>query len=356
MYDWISTYQRKKRKTRKPKSKPKSKPVLQDVVSVDSEDDRSSSSSSEPGNHPSSKQSNRASKKSKSSNILNFSDGHPLAGFHVARKLNRVRIPNFVGQTLPCCDQGDREFYCSAMLTLFKPWRTGFDLKDGETSWDETFLSHPFLAHQLDLMKNMNIRYECLDSRDDFHAQMKKGMTMIPGQWDKRDGQLFQDLDQMAIDDAVNGLVSAESTNFDDFSISPNVGRRDRARTEIMTDMRRLLSALGWVDREPTLLPDGWNPDPEPIDSEQTPAQWRAIVTDKRMEILEERARHRPANSSIGTGTASFTPNDVRVVDKSYMSQLFVSKQSQETINSVSIQFSLNKEQDHAFHSRQSRM
>ena len=84
LYDWISTYQHEKKKTRKPKSKPKSKPVLQDVVSVDSEDDRSSSLSSEPGNHPSSKQSNRASRKSKSSNILNFSDGHPLAGSHVA--------------------------------------------------------------------------------------------------------------------------------------------------------------------------------------------------------------------------------------------------------------------------------
>ena len=89
--------------------------------------------------------------------------------------------------------------------------------------------------------------------------------------------------------------------------------------------------------------------EPEAIDAEQTPAEWRAIVSDKRMEILEERARHRPANSSIGIGTASFTPNKVCVVDKSYMSQTFISKESHETIKSVSLRFELNKEQDRAF-------
>lgn len=351
LYDWISTYQREKLKSKKQKKNPM---LHHDDAGVDSdshgEDNRSSSP--EGKNHPSSKRSSSAPKKSRQSSILNFADGHPLAKSHGARKVNKVLVPNFVGQTLPRCDLGDREFYCSTMLTLFKPWRSGFDLKKGEASWDETFLLHPFSGRQLELMKNMNIRYECLDARDDFHAQMKKGMTAIPGEWDERGGQLFQDLDQMAINDAVNG-PSAESTNFDEISMSPNIGPRDRARTEIMANMRRTLSALGWADREPTLLPDDWNPELElePISIKQTPAQWRAVVTSKRMEILEERARHRPANVSIETGSASssFTPNDVRVIDKSYMSQSFVSKQSQETINSVSVHFELNKEQDRAF-------
>ena len=61
----------------------------------------------------------------------------------------------------------------------------------------------------------MNIQYECLNAQDDFHAQMKKGMQML-GQWDKRGGQLFQDLDWMAIDDAINGLISTENSNFDE--------------------------------------------------------------------------------------------------------------------------------------------
>ena len=86
-----------------------------------------------------------------------------------------------------------------------------------------------------------------------------------------------------------------------------------------MTDIRRTLSALGWVDHDPALLPDDWNSDSEPIDTEHTPAKWKAIVSDKCTEILEEQARHQPANSSIKTGSAIFAPNDVHVVNKSYI-------------------------------------
>lgn len=49
-------------------------------------------------------------------------------------------------------------------------------------------------------MKNMNIRYECLDARDDFHAQMKKGTKGMVN-WAESDPQIFDDLDQMAIED-----------------------------------------------------------------------------------------------------------------------------------------------------------
>jgi len=82
---------------------------------------------------------------------------HPSAETHSACKLKKICVPNFIGQTLPQCDQGDCEYYCSTMLTLFKPWRSGLDLKDGKSSWDETFLTQTFSAHHIELMKNMNI-------------------------------------------------------------------------------------------------------------------------------------------------------------------------------------------------------
>jgi hypothetical protein len=85
------------------------------------------------------------------------------------------------------------------MLALFKPWRSGLDLRCKYISWDEAFLSHSFSARQLEVMKNMNIRYECLDARDDFHAQMKKGSKVMPS-WAEMDSGAFDDLDQMAID------------------------------------------------------------------------------------------------------------------------------------------------------------
>jgi hypothetical protein len=198
-------------------------------------------------------------------------------------------------------------------------------------------------------MKNMNIRYECLDARDDFHAQMKKGAASIPSQWGELGSQLFQDLDQLAIEDAING-PNERSPVFDNFSISPIVGKKARACIGLMTDMRRMLSKLSWTDCQPALLPDNLNIKPPAIDTEQTAAQWRSIVTNKCMEILEERAQHLPPSTSSGTGTGFFIPNDVRVVDKSYMSHSFFSKEWQEAIETISIQFELNKEQDCAFH------
>jgi PIF1-like helicase len=50
------------------------------------------------------------------------------------------------------------------------------------------------------------------------------------------------------------------------------------------------------------------------------------------------------------TTTSGFMPNNVQVVNKEYMSRSFVSKEWQQTIADVSTHFSLNKEQDRAFH------
>ena len=105
--------------------------------------------------------------------LFTFLDQHPLYQTHGTRCKPEAQalIPNFVGATLPRCDQGDREYYCSAMMMLFKPWRSGRDLKTNEQSWDDVFTSYNFTHRQYELMANFNIKYECLDSRDDFHAQ-----------------------------------------------------------------------------------------------------------------------------------------------------------------------------------------
>ena len=281
-------------------------------------------------------------------NLLPFLSEHPLAGTHGVRYLKTARIPNFIGNTLPRHDQGDREYYCSAMLALFKPWRSGLDLRHKSDSWDEAFQSHEFLARQLEVMKNMNIRYECLDARDDFHAQMKKGSTLMPS-WAESATQVFEDLDQMAIDDAIN--IPTALHDLHDLSISPIKGKSERARTQLMSDIRRMLVSLGWTDRNADLLPEGLNLFPDPVPP-QTPALWKAAVSQKRAEILEERARHLPSdvNSQAAlVSSSSFVPNSVRVVNKDYLSRSFTSKEWQRTTEDVSEQFRLNREQDRAF-------
>jgi len=80
----------------------------------------------------------------------------------------------FAGGSLPRCDKGDREYYCATMLTLFKPWRHGKNLKDDDQSWDEAFTDYKFTPRQIELMKFFNIRYECNDARDDYSKLLKQ--------------------------------------------------------------------------------------------------------------------------------------------------------------------------------------
>jgi hypothetical protein len=60
------------------------------------------------------------------------------------------------------------------MLTLFKPWRHGKNLKDVDQSWDEAFTNYKFTSHQNELMRFFNIHYECNDARDDYSKLLKQ--------------------------------------------------------------------------------------------------------------------------------------------------------------------------------------
>ena len=112
---------------------------------------------------------------------------------------------------------------------------------------------------------------------------MKKGTTSMPS-WAEPGSEIFDDLDQTAINDTINA-----PTTLDEHSISPIMGKSERMRTELMTEVRRMLMSLGWTNRNADLLPDGLNLSPSPVHL-QTPAEWKAAVSNKRAEILEERA------------------------------------------------------------------
>ena len=168
---------------------------------------------------------------------------------------------------------------------------------------------------------------------------MQKGAVAMPNWADQGTG-IFQDLDQIAVEEVINGHTDM-NTVLDDFTISTHVGKQDKAHTELMTEMRWMLSMLGWMDQKANLLPDNLNTSPEPIQTEQTPSQWKTAVAAAHAEILEERACHMPlctATSGLNTvsSLSSFVPNDVQVVDKSYMSCWFFSKDWQKNIDGFS--------------------
>ncbi|KAH7905714.1 hypothetical protein BJ138DRAFT_1017347, partial [Hygrophoropsis aurantiaca] len=110
-----------------------------------------------------------------------FTDSHPQRSTYLAKlKEDDCNIvPNFIGGALPRADHGDREYYCCTMLSLFQPWRTGLELKSEEETWDSSFEKHSFTSHQKELMTFFNLRYECLDARDDYSAQRKKMGCLI---------------------------------------------------------------------------------------------------------------------------------------------------------------------------------
>ncbi|KAF8871880.1 hypothetical protein BD779DRAFT_1453410, partial [Infundibulicybe gibba] len=132
LYDWIRRCRREKLRRKKKGSIP----VEEDASLSESEADISDGSTSITESDPS---------------------PHPLAGTHGTRCVPHEKglIPNFVGKMLPRADQGDREYYCSAMLALFKPWRTGADLKEEDETWDTAFLAHKFNERENELMHNL---------------------------------------------------------------------------------------------------------------------------------------------------------------------------------------------------------
>lgn len=98
--------------------------------------------------------------------LLCFKAEHPLSDSHGIRyvKNNVRRVPNFLGANLPRCYQGDCEYYCCTVLALFKPWRSGADLKKKDQTWDIAFQAFEFTSQQRRYMQNFNIWYECLDA------------------------------------------------------------------------------------------------------------------------------------------------------------------------------------------------
>ncbi|KAI5885745.1 uncharacterized protein SCHCODRAFT_02519681 [Schizophyllum commune H4-8] len=106
-----------------------------------------------------------------------FLDTHPQHKSHHVwcdpSKRNYL-VPNFVGGAIPRNDQGDREYYCATMLTLFVPWRRGRDLRYAGYNWDYAFRRQVFKERHLQLMENFNLRYECADARDDYRSELKK--------------------------------------------------------------------------------------------------------------------------------------------------------------------------------------
>ena len=274
-----------------------------------------------------------------------FLQNHPLYETHQVRiSESKNLIPNFAGGSLPRCDRGDREYYCTTMLTLFKPWRHGKDLKGDDKTWDEAFTDYKFTSRQVELMKFFNIRYECNDARDDYSALLKqKNATdgVFPHWFASDNGG--NNVDDNYDDEA--DFTSHEEYEMDQYT---SIGKRGHQRIEQMAEIQKIVTSAGWLDQcsDGPMQLDFAEINPE----ELPPSRWDAAVQEKCQQVLSDRNQALPAQSGKKFGKDP-NQNDVQIVDRSYLERNFKaqSEAAQNLIEGVVMKFDLNSEQERAF-------
>jgi hypothetical protein len=235
------------------------------------------------------------------------------------------------------------------MLAFFKPWRTGKDLKSEGQIWDDAFRSYKFNTRHLEIMKYFNVRYECLDARDDYAAQMKKDENIgIFSNW-----HVYDNFDSDIID---YNSFEGDNFAFDIDNINHDItGPKTEKRNRDMLHVEQIMQDAGWFDKSPNGQPDVGNLTPVVPTQLQSGKDWIAIVQRKRQELIDERCKNILDNNDVINKTSHNLENfaEVKIVDKSYLTAKFKAKveNDQNIINNTVSDFSLNNdEQDRSFH------
>ena len=270
---------------------------------------------------------------------------------HNQRKTHKVKcitsrsdtfILNFIGGTLPQRDQGDYDYYCCTMLTLFKPWRHGEDLKSVNQTWTEAFALCKFKFEDKKIMNNFNLRYECLDERDDYHAILKRQSSI--NQKNISSNQFDYDND---CDFGINSNI------VEDYG-DPNIlGPTAIRKAQQMIETEIMMSEAGWLAKiENTKLPPKFNVIQPAV--YKTGAQWKNIVKQCRNQLLTiKKINYSSTLSKLNNfKKKTLQSMTVKLLPAEYFLHTFQTQNpnDQEIISNIIEVFSLNKEQKRAFH------
>ncbi|KAF6745772.1 hypothetical protein DFP72DRAFT_780197, partial [Ephemerocybe angulata] len=255
-------------------------------------------------------------------------------------------VPHFIGPSLPRRDAGDKEEYCCAMLTLFKPWRTGIDLKSADFTWEETFNQFNFTARQKELMDNFNMRYECYDARDDFGTLIKAAGGAIGG---GNEGDEDEDDEEDVYAD--NG-----ENDEDDDSAFIERGRQMENLQRGNIAMNAALNQAGWKNEgkptgQPLSLPC------IAIDSALRAAAWNNIIKVEKLRAWRRKiglmgsGKEDEVSDPATPFEGGKVKNDAYVVPGSYISKDFKPRQEKwsDVMTRVIKEFKLNEGQEKAF-------
>ena len=99
-----------------------------------------------------------------------FRTDHPQYSTHILIRRSFAAVPVLVGPAIPRHDREDTaERYARAILTLFHPWTTVFDICHVSQSWGEALvmLQPAFNAESNKVISNIQLLHECKCDRDD---------------------------------------------------------------------------------------------------------------------------------------------------------------------------------------------
>ena len=282
--------------------------------------------------------------------LFRFLPDHPFHESHAisVAKADDKKVVNFIGSPLPRSDKGDREFYCCTMLTLFKPWRSGHDLKNENQTWDEAFKLHRFSDQQEQIMKNLNIKYECLDARDDYRALLKRGAENTLFMYgDIGDNHPEDDID---FDDPTNCFVNSDFDNcYDPPTEVPVLGNQEQRLQREAAEIRAVLIRTGW-NNVPNIMHDTQRIEQFAPSCKLTGSQWKAATQLQKKKILEDlNALNNTSSKLTISHIANFMPNHVEIISKYFLQRKFYITSEEETIDSICSFYSLNEEQERAF-------
>lgn len=274
-----------------------------------------------------------------------FHIDHPLWETHYVRcdRSNlETTVPNFVGGALPRMDQGDREYYCCTMLTLFKPWRDPMHLKNTCASWHDEFTEHAFSDKANTLMKHFNIRYECNDARDDYSSldrQKRRAMPWVDGQGSRGEEGLdyegeYGELGEFIEEDAAATFVK---------------GPMQLAKEKLMMEAESVLRASGWTTQTksaPALF--------ERFVPKQhlSANQWKARISSIREGLFASKFKNAPdTERPTRPSDEPAVGFDVKLLKASYFTKQYkaANEKAQREINTIATTFNLNAEQERAF-------
>lgn len=290
---------------------------------------------------------------SKPSKTFRLLPQHPQHSTRLIREIpeDDAPVPNFVNYP-PRRDSDDPEFYYKTMLTIFKPWRTGLDLKTDHLSWSHAFDNHEFTERERRMMNFFEIKYECLDSKDDYYAQRRRNNPRS-GEEDDEDLLLdaqahFNDIaDEFLHEDHVAAMTQ-----------DTVLAAKKKIEDSYKDNMAIILDKSGWS--APLTREESPDPVPERLSEtvQNCTKDWSDALQRAKCEMLNNmRAESQtPQMLKRNLPKSWEVLGEIRVIDildlysQKYTSYACRADGSQtDALDFISEKFSLNKEQRRAF-------